>query len=591
MEGPPTTAPATTAPGAPTANEKFKHAIAHYILTKCTTLTFEQAMQAIEMPKKEGTADYAVCVPKLNQFAKLKGKPVDFAKQWAAEFTPTDLLLKAVCAGPYVNFDINKVELARDILKLVHLKGEKWGCSSEGEGRTVVVEFSSPNIAKPFHYGHLRSTMIGNFLKQVNKAMGYNVIAINYLGDWGKQYGLLAVGFTKYGSEEELKENPIRHLYDVYVKINKDGKDETTGAAVHDEARAYFKRMEQGDQEALALWKKFRDLSIDEYKLLYKRLNVDFDIYSGESMFGEGMIASVKHLEEKGLLTEDAGAYIIDLKAHKLNSTIVKKSDGTTLYITRDIAAATERQKEYNFEKMYYVVGAQQDLHFKQLFKILELMGHDWAKTCEHVNFGMVLGMSTRSGTAVFLSDILEAAQEAMLNKMQDPKNAEKLAQVEDPKKTADILGISALVVQDFNARRIKDYAFDLEKSTAPEGDTGPYMQYAHARLCSMERKTGCRITPDADVSLLVEKEALDLVFKISAFPQAVALAAKTAEPCSLVVYLMDLCHAISSAHRVLWVKDREQNLAEARMLLYWAARVTLGNGLRILGILPLDRM
>jgi len=236
-------------------------------------------------------------------------------------------------------------------------------------------------------------------------------------------------------------------------------------------------------------------------------------------------------------------------------------------------------------------VGAQQNLHFEQLFKILELMGYEWAKSCEHINFGMVLGMSTRQGTVTFLSEILEAARETMLKRIQDPQNEEKLAQLEDPILTADIVGLSAVVIQDFSARRIKDYSFDIERSMASEGDTGPYLQYAHARLCSMERKTEMPINPAADVSLLVEKEAHDLINKIAAFPEAVSTAGKQAEPCTLVTYLMDLCHAISSAHSVLWVLGREHALAEARMLLFWAARVTLDNGLKILGLRPLERM
>jgi arginyl-tRNA synthetase len=256
------------------------------------------------------------------------------------------------------------------------------------------VEYSSPNIAKPFHAGHLRSTIIGNFLKNLFRTLGADVTGINYLGDWGTQYGLLAVGFDKYGDEEKLKTNPIRHLFDVYVAINKDAENDPT---VKENARAYFKRMEDGEAEALGMWRKFRDLSIEEYKKIYKRLNVEFDVYSGESLMSEGMLGAVKTLQEKNLLvTDEKGGEIVDLKKFKLGVTVVRKQDGATLYITRDIAAAKARADEYKFDKSIYVVAAQQDLHFKQLFKILELMGYEWANKAVHINFGMVNGMKTR---------------------------------------------------------------------------------------------------------------------------------------------------------------------------------------------------
>jgi arginyl-tRNA synthetase len=567
---------------------KFKQAIANHV-AELGGIAPEVVLEAIEVPKKEGLADFAVCLPRLSKHLNQKPTP-QLAKQWADQFAPTELLVKASSAGPYLNFDINKQLLTKEVLKLVYSLGDKWGTSNEGAGKTIVVEYSSPNIAKPFHFGHLRSTVIGNFIKNIHKALGYNVVAINYLGDWGKQYGLLAVGFRKYGSEEELQKNPIRHLYQVYVNINKDADDPATGEQVHAEARAYFRAMEEGNKDALALWEKFRNLSIEEYKELYKRLNVEFDVYSGESCFSEGMVEAVKMLQEKGLLQEDKGALVFNFPPEtKINKVIIRKSDGTTLYITRDIAAAIWRHQTYNFEKMFYVVGAQQNLHFQQLFKILEMAGFEWAHKCVHINFGMVTGMSTRKGTAVFLSDILEEAHKSMLEVMQ--KNEEKAKEVENPEETADIVGISAVVIQDFNARRIKDYAFNMARATTAEGDTGPYLQYAHARLSSMQRKTDVKVSDEVDWTLLSEKEATDLVVKMARFPDVVKQSAESAEPCTLAGYLMDLCHSISAAHRVLWVMGREQNVAEARMLLFWAARKTLENGLKILGLTPLERM
>lgn len=568
---------------------KFKWAIAEQVAS-LTDMKPEQALSAVEIPKKEGVADFALCVAKLNRYTKLKGKPQDVAVEWAGKFTATPLLTSAKADGPYINYVVDKIPLAEEVLKIVYGSNDQWGNSADGNGRTIVVEYSSPNIAKPFHFGHLRSTMIGNFLRNLYKALGYNVVGINYLGDWGKQYGLLAVGFSKYGSEEELVKNPIRHLYDVYVQINKEADDnEEVGKVIHDQARSYFRKMEDGDPDALALWKRFRDLSIDEYKLLYKRLNVEFDVYSGESMFSEGMVEAVNLMQEKGLLQEDNGALVCDLTKYKLGKIVIKKSDGTTLYITRDIAAAIWRHRTYGFEKMFYVVGSQQNLHFQQLFKILDLMGFDWAKKCNHINFGMITGMSTRKGTAKFLSDILEAAQEQMLDRMK--ANEAKMSEITDPEKTADVVGVSAVVVQDFSAKRVKDYGFNLERATAAEGDTGPYLQYAHARLSSMERKNDVKISDAINFQLLNDKEALDLMMKLARLPEVVRRTSEENEPCTLVTYLMDLCHSISAAHRVLWVMGREQDVAEARMLLFWAARKTLENGLKILGLAPLQRM
>jgi len=480
----------------------------------------------------------------------------------------------------------------------VIIEKEKYGGSTIGQGKNVVVEFSSPNIAKPFHAGHLRSTIIGNFLKNIYKALGYNVTAINYLGDWGKQYGLLAVGFQRFGSEEELEKNPIKHLYEVYVKINEvkdqEAKDTShTGPTIDDLARTYFKKMEDGDEHALSLWKKFRELSIVEYKKMYARLNVEFDEYSGESKFGQEMIVELNKLRELGLLQENQGAQVINLEDQKLGLAVVTKKDGATLYITRDIAAAVHRHSKYKFDKMIYVVAAQQNFHFQQLFAVLDKMGNTWAKSqCVHVNFGMVKGMSTRKGNVVFLEDILDESKATMLEVMQ--KNEKKYAEVENPEAVADIIGLSAVLIQDLSARRIKDYNFDWNRMTSFEGDTGPYLQFAHARLCSMERKAadeGTLVNPDADVSLLIEKECTDLFSIIGKFPQVVSSAQQSMEPCTLVSYLMSLSHSISVTLEKVRVVGREKNVAEARLLMYWAARITVGNGLRILGLIPLERM
>lgn len=353
--------------------------------------------------------------------------------------------------------------------------------------KKVIIEFSSPNIAKPFHAGHLRSTIIGGFLANLHTIMGWNVIKMNYLGDWGKQYGLLANGYKYFGDEEALTKDPINHLFDVYVKVNqivaehdapikdlkeqikakKEKKEDVSAqeaelaklveASEDEKARRYFKSMEDGDPAALELWRRFRDLSIQKYKETYARLNIDFDVYSGESQVkNESMKAAYEMMEKSGVSEQSEGAVIVDFTKHgakKLGKAIIVRKDGTPLYLTRDIGAITERDEEHHFDKMIYVVAMQQDLHLAQLFKITELMGHkDLASRCQHINFGMVRGMSTRKGTVKFLDDILGDVRDKMHEVMK--KNTEKYEQVENPELTADILGMSSVMVQDMSGKR-----------------------------------------------------------------------------------------------------------------------------------------
>ncbi|KAJ2181201.1 arginyl-tRNA synthetase, partial [Coemansia sp. RSA 530] len=398
--------------------------------------------------------------------------PTQIAKTLAEQWKADDMVTGAEAAGPYINFRINRTVLTRSVLQAVHATGPKYGWTNEGAGKRVIVEFSSPNIAKPFHVGHLRSTIIGNFIYKLHKAHGWDAISMNYLGDWGTQYGLLALGFERFGTEEELVADPIKHLFDVYVKVSAAAKEEAehieamdadaaaaAGPTIQDQARAYFKSMEDGDESALALWQRFRTLSIEKYKQIYARLGVHFDVYSGESQVGEGMSRAIQMLTDTGLLIEHEGAKLVDLTEHKLGKALVQKSDGTTLYLTRDIGAAIERYEKYNFDKIIYVVSSQQDHHLKQLFKTVELLGLPYADRFEHVNYGLVNGMSTRRGTVVLLEDVLHESKEKMHDVMR--ANEAKYRGVADPDHIADVLGMSAIVIQDMTARRIKNYTFD----------------------------------------------------------------------------------------------------------------------------------
>ncbi|KAF9947137.1 Arginyl-tRNA synthetase, partial [Mortierella alpina] len=484
-----------------------------------------------------------------------------------------------------------------------------------GQGQVIAIDFSSPNIAKPFHGGHLRGTILGNFASRLLTGYGYQVVGINYLGDWGKQYGLMAVGFDRYGDRTQLKQDPIKHLYEVYVRINRDIAE---NPSLDKMANQYFKQMEDNDPTVLSLWQEFRSLSIDFYKVIYKRLGIEFDIYSGESESAKFVPQAYDLLRRKGLLKEqEDGAWIVDLSEYGLGICTLRRADGTTLYLTRDVAACLERAERFRFDQHLYVIGDDQNLHMKRLFKIMELAYADeaetssrphWTRALRHLSFGKVQGMSTRKGNVVFLDDILDTAQGTMLGKMkeneskfeavkesykqqqqqrqQDGQGSERNDQALDGVElVADQLGISAVVIQDFQARSSKGYEFSWKRMTESTGNTGIYLQYAHARLCGIEDKFGTRLNINANTDLLTEPEAFELANMVSMYPEITRSTLQTFEPSMIVNYLFGLSHAISSANQVLQVKAAvemgQQDLAEARMLLLWTARVTLGNGMK----------
>ncbi|KAJ3063589.1 Arginyl-tRNA synthetase [Podochytrium sp. JEL0797] len=560
-------------------------------LTRLTGLTEEFLFPLVEnkYPKDANSGDFVLAVPRL----KLPGSPAEVAKDLEAKFTKSARITTVKAMGVFLKIWIDMSLLRDRLIPRVLNQGLAYGQNSSGFGKVSLVEFSSPNIAKPFHVGHLRSTIIGNFIENTLQANGWTTVTINYLGDWGKQFGVLAVGYEKYGDEAKLEEDPIRHLFEVYVKINVDAAEDPS---IHDAARAYFSRMEDGKPEALELWKKFVDLSIVKYRSIYSRVNVSFDLYSGESHFraqDECVRNVVQKLKDLELLKLDQGAQVVDMSEHKLGVAIIEKRDGGMMYLGRDVAAAVERQKEYKFDNMVYVVGSQQDFHFKQLFKILELMGVPWAEKCQHVNFGMIKSkdgnMSTRKGTVVFLEDILNNVQESMLEVMK--RNEKKFAQIENPEYVSDIIGITGIMIQDMGSRRNKDYEFSESRMLAFEGDTGPYLQYAHTRLCSIERKAGFEIPSNVDMSPLVEPVANALLDCIAMYPDVVRETGIQLEPCAIVSYAFRLSHAVSNCLEELYVMNQPVEIASARLAMFKAARITLGNALRALGIVPLERM
>lgn len=569
-------------------------------LHSLTGIAQDVIFPALDTPSTLDKGDLLVPLPRLRL-----PKGTDFkakATEIAEKFNKGGLLSEVKAEGQFLQFFFDQKCLFNLVIKDALTRGTNYGYLPLGVGKKVAVEFSSPNIAKPFHAGHLRSTIIGGFLSNLYEKVGWDVTRINYLGDWGKQFGLLAVGFKKYGSEEKLASDPINHLFDVYVQINRDISDEAEKAGdgvdpvggTNDQARAYFRRMEDGDEEALKMWKIFRDLSIEKYIDTYARLNIEYNVYSGESQVSQESMKKVTELfTEKGLVHEDRGAKLIDLTRFnkKLGKCLVQKSDGTSLYLTRDVGEAIKRYEQYKFDKMVYVVATQQDLHVAQFFEILKQMDLPWAKNLEHINFGMVQGMSTRKGNVVFLDNILEETKDKMHEVMK--RNEHKYAQIEDPEKIADLVGISAVMIQDFLAKRINNYEFKWDRMLSFEGDTGPYLQYAHSRLSSVQRKAGIaedKLTT-ANFDLLTEPCAASLVRVLAQYPDAIKRATKTNEASAIVTYLFNLTHIVSQCYDILWVAGQEEDLATARLALYASARQVLFNGMALLGLTPVDRM
>lgn len=565
-------------------------------LSKISGVDSQLIYPALEWTNTLERGDLLIPVPRL----RIKGSnPKDLATEWAEKFPLGDFLSKVEANGPFVQFFFKTEFLSKVVIPDILTRQEQYGAAPLVKNKKVVIEFSSPNIAKPFHAGHLRSTIIGGFLANLYEKLGWDVVRLNYLGDWGKQFGVLAVGFERYGDEEALRKDPIKHLYDVYVRVNQDitaeGDSLSEEESTDGQARAYFKKMENGDEKALQIWKRFRDLSIEKYIDTYARLNIHYDSYSGESQASKAsMDKALQMFEEKGLTHEDRGATLIDLTKFnkKLGKTIVKKSDGTTLYMTRDVGTAMDRYEKYHFDKMIYVIACQQDLYAAQLFETLKQLGFEWAKDLIHVNFGMVQGMSTRKGTVVFLDNILEETRDKMHEVMKT--NETKYAQIPNPDEVADLVGISAVMIQDMQAKRINNYEFKWERMTSFEGDTGPYLQYAHSRLRSVERNASTitrEMCVNADFSLLQEPVAASLVRLLGQYPDVLRNAAKTHEPATVVTYLFKLTHQVSSCYDVLWVAGQTPELAAARLALYAAARQVLYNGMTLLGLTPVDRM
>uniref|UniRef100_A0A8C3FZD9 Probable arginine--tRNA ligase, mitochondrial n=1 Tax=Cyclopterus lumpus TaxID=8103 RepID=A0A8C3FZD9_CYCLU len=483
-----------------------------------------------------------------------------------------DSVVEDISAGcGIINFKVNR--------KLLVQEDDKFGLNSELfntlKKGTTLVEYSSPNIAKKFHAGHLRSTIIGNFIANLKQCLGNNVIRMNYLGDWGMQFGLLGAGFAQFGCQEKLKENPLQHLFEVYVQVNKEAEHNED---MKQAARDFFRQLEQHDNEAVSLWQQFREITVDEYQQVYKRLGVHFDVYSGESFHQHQAQEVVQQLQSRDLLkTSEKGTGVVDLSTSGDTSSVctVLRSDGTTLYITRDLAAAIDRKEKYNFNEMIYVVR-------KLMQSLSDINAYSTTGCrCKHVPFGLVRGMKTRKGEVVFLEDVLDEARARMLHNMSQSKTTKEM---DNPEDTAEKVGISALIVQDFRGPLQSDYKFDWDRMLQAQGDTGVFLQYTHARLSRyIKLKCPCFIN-----ICYLSNEELDV---LCSYDEVLYQSAQDLQPKHLVNFLLKLCHLIASAHRELPVKGSAQDVAQARLRLFSGACSVLANGMRILGITPVDQM
>ena len=455
------------------------------------------------------------------------------------------------------------------------------------------IEFSSPNIGKPFHAGHLRSTLIGAYLARLHRWHGHPVTRINYLGDWGKQFGLIGAALPRHGDEGRLQRNPSRHLYEVYVAaVAEAGSD----PAVDAEARRWVAALEAGEPGCVDTWRTVRELSLTEYERTYRRLGVAFDAVEGESQYSQGAVQVVGRLDAAGLLRREGnGAAVVDLEPEGLGAALVAKADGATLYLSRDVAAAVARQDALRPSKLMYVAGETQRLHFQQLFALLGRLGEPVAARCAHIGFGNIAGMSTRRGTAVFLSELLDEARDRMLEVLR--RSPAKLERIPDPEAVAEALGLSAVVVQDLKSRRGRGYTFDWDRILQAEGDTGPFLQYSHARLASIERAVveggqGTEPASDDDLSLLTEPTAARLVLELARWPEVLEAALDTLEPSTVVQYLFGLARASARAHAALRVLGEvDPPRARARLQLFSRTRRVLGHGLELLGLVPQHRV
>lgn len=568
----------------------YRQLIAETIAPCVEGLENSEIRELIEVPADSKMGDYAFPCFKLAKL--LRKAPPMIAKSIAEQIAAADMFEKVESVNAYVNMFISRDAFIDDVVKEVITKGDAFGSSDIGAGRKVIVEYSSPNIAKPFHIGHIRSTVIGNSIYKIYDFLGYDAFRINHLGDYGTQFGKMICAYRHWGNKEDVINEPIKTLLSYYTKFHVEVE---THPELDDEAREIFAKLEKGEPEEVALWQWFRDESLKEFTRVYKMLGIEFDSYNGESFYSDKMPRFVEELKAKGLLEESQGAQIVNLEEYGMSPALITKSDGSTLYITRDIAAAVYRKETYDFYKNLYIVASQQNLHFQQWIKILELMGYEWAKDCVHIPFGLVSleegTMSTRHGRVVFLEDVLNRAVDETRKIIR-----EKGVATENIDETAKQVGIGAVIFQELSNNRIKDYVFSWDKVLDFNGETGPYVQYTYARAASLMRRADAGALAkaqagDIDVTYIRSDAAYELVKLLEAFPAVVVEAADKYEPSVVTRHIVDIAQSFNRFyHDEHIITDNIEEQA-AKLALAQAAKNTIKNGLGLLGIQCPERM
>ncbi|MBA2124211.1 arginine--tRNA ligase [bacterium Unc6] len=564
------------------------------VLSEILHLPSQDIDGLIEIPPEEHLGDYAL--PCFRLGSVLKQSPQKIATDIASNIAQIDFVKEVKTSGGYVNFFLNTEIFISRALNQIEKGG--FGKSEQGRGKTVVIDFSSPNIAKPFSVGHLRSTVIGNSLSRIYEYLGYNVIKINHLGDWGTQFGKIIVAFEKWGKQELLdSDDPVKYLVELYVRFHEESKKDTS---LEEIARTRFKELEEGKKGVVLLWEKFKVISLKEFQRIYDILGVQFNSVTGESFYNTGTEDFIKRISSMGLTKESQGALIVDLERFGMPPLLLRKSDEATLYATRDLVCAIYRYEKYRFDKMLYVVGQDQRLHFKQVFQVLKMMGHSWADRCFHIDFGMIRSggekMSTRRGRVVLLEDVLTLSNNYVGIIMKDRPFSETAKQT-----IARNVGVAAVIFSDLKNKRIKDIDFDIEKALSynPQdqtfkGQTGPYLQYINARLSSLLKRYGKPIEKDVTLQPLKDEQEFKVVRALYRYPEIVINAANSNEPSMIADYLLDVASLFSTyyqdknKHKI--ISDNEP-LSSARIRMCSGVKDVLLSGFYLLGINAVEEM
>ena len=562
----------------------YKKIISKKLEEKDIGLSSEEIYKLIEIPPQEKMGDYSF--PCFQLAKTLRKNPALISKEIASEIELEDFAeIKNV--GPYINFFLDRKKFENEVINTIIDKKENFGRSDMGKGKTVVLDFSSVNIAKPFHIGHIRSTVIGDVIRNIHEFLGYNTVASNYIGDYGTQFGTMIAAYKLWGDDDKLNQNPIQELLNLYVRYNSEASE---NEEMMDVAREEFKKLEEGEEEATRLWSWFKEISFKEFDRVYKLLDIEFDNYKGESYSSKYIPEVIDELKEKNLLVESDGAQIIDLSAYDMPPSIIIKSNGSSAYITRDIATAIVRKKAYDFDENLYVVATQQNLHFKQLWKILELMGYDLYKGCKHIPFGMVSlkdqTLSTRKGQVVFLEDVLNKSIEKTREIMENRDDT-----VENIDEVSKIVGIGAVKFQELYNNRIKDYVFDWDEVLNFDGETGPYVQYTYARAKSVLRKAGVDEIKPIDIEKITNDEEFSLVKKLAGFEDIVIKAKEKYEPSLITRHLTEIAKSFNKFYNSAKIMVEDEKLKEERLALAYATAIVIKTALGLLGIKTVEKM